>query len=186
MSSSTNYLVPKNFDEANTGKQLSAIRKESGENEVLKIVVSEIRILTKEFNLIRPMNADQIVSAARKVVEKYWDLKPGDFRLCFYRASLGEYPEVKILDAMDIRMIVGFLNEYSKQKYEYITGKQITKKSTDESKFNNVMNVIAPLLPELKKITEKFDAKDEEKEEAYRKYQAEYFKKQQENKNETK
>lgn len=95
--------------------------KEAGELYVKALLTLAIIDLTEFFNIQGNMTEGQVVNTVNLIREKYWMLKPDDFKLCFKRVMSGDFG--KVYNRLDGHVIMEWLDKYVDERsvwfYDY-------------------------------------------------------------------
>ncbi len=113
------------------GTQMSLLKKEKGSEFLAMILSLLIADFQKSFNLIRPMNDEQIANLSMDLINDYWSYKFEDFVAFFQLAKKGVYG--KILDRMDNNTIQAMLLVYDTQRVDEL---RLIQTRLQESKEN--------------------------------------------------
>lgn len=98
------------------GTQISILKKDKGIQFLATVLGLLIADFQKSFNLIRPMNEEQVANLSIDLINDYWSYRFEDFVAFFQLAKKGVYG--KILDRMDSNTIQSMLLVYDTQRVD--------------------------------------------------------------------
>lgn len=85
---------------------------EHGKKIMLKVIFLLIRDFCSSINVVRNMNQDQMIEAAAMLLDECGNFRLQDYTMMFSMAKRGQL--VKILDRIDISVIIQLMDEYWK------------------------------------------------------------------------
>lgn len=85
---------------------------EHGKKAMLKVLFLLIRDFCNSINVVRNMNQDQMIEAAAVLIDECDNFRLQDYTMMFSMAKRGQL--VKIMDRIDISVIIQLLDEYWK------------------------------------------------------------------------
>lgn len=95
--------------------------REKGVVYINALLTYAIIELAKFFNVQNNFNAEQVTLTANLVREKYYWLKPDDFKLCFKNVMKGNYG--KVYNRIDGAMIMEWLDMYIEERLIFFEAK---------------------------------------------------------------
>lgn len=103
---------------------ISLITKHHGVDTARAIVIIALTDLATYFNVGNSFNGSQLAQTAELIIDKYYWLKPEDFKLCFNNAKTGAYGIA--YNRIDGAVICEWLNKYIDERAAYFENKNIT------------------------------------------------------------
>lgn len=134
---------------------LSKIVREHGEQICRALLVKLVIDVTKFFNYNRTINEQQCTQTVSLALECFPDYTIEDFIRCFKNMKMGKYG--KFYEGMDGNKILECLEQYGVDKANEIY--EFRRKESNEYKLAS-NEIGEALLPVLKKVVEKLDAKE--------------------------
>jgi hypothetical protein len=104
------------------GTQMSILKKDKGIHFLGSVMIMLITDFQKSFNLIRPMDNEQVANLSMELINDYWSYRFEDFVAFFQLAKKGVYG--KILDRMDANTIQSMLLVYDTQRVDELRASQ--------------------------------------------------------------
>lgn len=157
-----NYAILRNY------RPLPALINQFGRKCITKAVFMLVKQFCGSLNLVRNMNEDQMIEAAAMLVEEAGTFRLEDYLVMFAMAKKGELG--KILDRMDIQVIMTMLDEYWRRRNE--AGKRLQEEVSTQplAQLSSPPADPAKVSAALRSFIDEFAKKrqDEEKEEIYR------------------
>lgn len=154
---------------------LAVIRKEFGEGGdlVLRAMLNVFIIdVVTFFNVGKQMNPAQVAITSQLLAEKFYFLKPDDFKLCFNNAKAGYYNQ--LFDRIDGNILCTWLNEYCNERAEFYETQNINQ---HKEKIREEKNSKVDLAPEVRqewtKLRENLEA-DVNREKEYQQFKKNY------------
>lgn len=114
--------------------QLSGLRKEYSEKQILTLLKLMILRVVNAVNIGKNMNENQIVQTAETILSRFWMLKLPDIKVCFENGLAGEYGG--IYDRLDESVLCDWLNKYLDTRLDYSQSAKI-KEHTDMKGLDN-------------------------------------------------
>lgn len=87
---------------------------EHGKKTMLKVIFLLIRDFCSSINVVRNMDQDQMIEAAAMLLDECGNFRLQDYTMMFSMAKRGQL--VKIMDRIDISVIIQLLDEYWKMR----------------------------------------------------------------------
>lgn len=107
------------------GTQISILKKEKGPQFLATIIGLLITDFQRSFNLIRPLNDEQIAIISIELMTEYWGYRFEDFIAFFQLAKKGIYGN--ILDRLDANTILKMLLVYDTQRVDELRATQTSQ-----------------------------------------------------------
>ena len=132
---------------------LSVLKKEHGEESLIKFVQLWIIDLNVSLNLKRPMSPEQVEECVYYIIDDYYYLTIADFKYFFSGIKKGAYGEM--FESLSIAKLLNWLSDYSKKRMskfeqdsiysdqEYIDNKKESSKSIGDrsSKSQSIQDI---------------------------------------------
>jgi hypothetical protein len=128
-----------------TSPSIVSIKRDNGEIVAQALVTVFVTDFLKNFNVVRPMSVEQVVSCVKTIMDKYYYFKPEDFKYCFDNVLFGHYgQDGKVLDRIDTATILKWLTIHSNQRIE--EAESFSEKNHEEIKSQKTLVVSEKIL----------------------------------------